>query len=35
VQREISQIITPGTYIQEGSKKFNYMLAVTQQETKS
>ena len=35
VQREISQIITPGTYIQEGSKKFNYMLAVTQQESKS
>jgi DNA mismatch repair protein MutS len=35
VQREIAQIITPGTYIQEGSKKFNYMLALTQQEGKS
>jgi DNA mismatch repair protein MutS len=35
VEREISQVITPGTYIQEGSKKCNYMLALTQQETKS
>lgn len=35
VQREISQIITPGTYIQEGDKRFNYMLALTEQETKS
>jgi DNA mismatch repair protein MutS len=35
VQREVAQIITPGTYIQEDSKKFNYMLALTEQETKS
>lgn len=35
VQREISQIITPGTYIQEGSKRFNYMLAVTKQEQRN
>jgi DNA mismatch repair protein MutS len=35
VQREVSQIITPGTYIQEDSKKFNYMLAMTEQETKN
>lgn len=34
VQREISQIITPGTYIQEWSKKFNYMLALTARENK-
>ncbi|MDR0282414.1 MAG: hypothetical protein LBI53_03755 [Candidatus Peribacteria bacterium] len=33
VQREVSQVITPGTYIQESSKKLNYMVAVTAQET--
>lgn len=34
VQREITQIITPGTYIQEGEKQFNYLFALTHQETK-
>ncbi len=34
VQREITQIITPGTYIQEGQNTFNYLFALTHQETK-
>ena len=34
VEREITQIITPGTYIQEWSKNFNYMLAITRREVK-
>ena len=32
VQREITQIITPWTYIQEWDKNFNYMLAITRKE---
>lgn len=32
VQREITQIITPWTYIQEWDKKFNYMLSITRKE---
>ena len=35
VQREITQIITPWTYIQEWSKNFNYMLAITKKELSS
>ena len=35
VQREITQIITPWTYIQEWSKNFNYMLAITKKEFSS
>lgn len=32
VQREITQIITPWTYIQEWAKNFNYMLSITRKE---
>ena len=35
VQREITQIITPWTYIQEWAKNFNYMLAITRKELKT
>lgn len=35
VQRKISQIITPGTYVQEDDNHFNYMLSITEQETKT
>ncbi len=35
VQREITQIITPWTYIQEWTKNFNYMLAITRKELSS
>lgn len=35
VQREITQIITPWTYIQEWIKKFNYMLSITKRENKN
>jgi DNA mismatch repair protein MutS len=34
VHREITQIVTPGTYIQEGQNNFNYLFALTHQETK-
>ena len=29
VERKVTQIITPGTYIQESKKSFTYMLAIT------
>ena len=32
VQREITQIITPWTYIQEWTKNFNYMLSIVRKE---
>ena len=35
VQREVTQIITPWTYIQEWIKSFNYMLAITRKELSS
>lgn len=35
VQREITQIITPWTYIQEWVKNFNYMLAITRKDLKN
>lgn len=35
VQREVTQIITPWTYIQEWIKNFNYMLAITRKELSS
>lgn len=35
VQREITQIITPWTYIQEWTKNFNYMLSITRKELSS
>ena len=35
VEREVVSIITPGTYIQESQKEFNYILAITMQEYKS
>jgi DNA mismatch repair protein MutS len=30
VQREIASIITPGTYVQEGNDKHNFLCAITQ-----
>lgn len=35
VEREITQIITPWTYIQEWVKSFNYMLAITRKDLKN
>ena len=35
VQREITQIITPWTYIQEWTKNFNYMLSIVRKELAS
>lgn len=35
VQRKISQIITPGTFIQEDDNHFNYVLSITEQESKT
>ena len=35
VERKISQIITPGTFIQEDDNHFNYMLSITEQESKT
>ena len=35
VQRQITQIITPWTYIQEWTKNFNYMLSITRKELSS
>lgn len=35
VDRQITQIITPWTYITESAKIFNYILSITQQETQS
>lgn len=35
VEREITQIITPWTYIQEWIKNFNYMLSISRKELKT
>jgi len=35
VERKVTQIITPGTYIQESKKSFTYMLAVSFEPLKS